>query len=61
MLHRLAVKGLEQRTKLGPETIAAVANLGDLRQRNRRAILCELLKRSFFLYYWNSKHNLVVL
>ena len=61
LLHRLAVKDLEQRTKLGPETMAAVVNLGDLRQRIRRAVLCELLERCFFLYYWNSKHNLVAL
>ena len=60
VLHRLAVKDLEQR-QLGPETISAVQKLGDIKARIRRAILGELLERCFFLYYWNSKHNLVVL
>ena len=47
VLHQLAVKDLEQRPKLGADTAAAVANLGDIRQRILRSILCEILERCF--------------
>ena len=47
VLHRLALKDLEQRTKLGAETVAAVASLGDIRQRIQRAILREIIERCF--------------
>ena len=59
VLHRLAVKDLEQRTSLGAETVRAVANLGDIRERIRRALLGEILERCMFLLYWNGKHNKV--
>ena len=57
ILHRLALKDLEQRTKLGAEAGAAVACLGDIRQRFLRLILKEVLLRCFFLARWNSKHQ----
>ena len=58
-MHRLAVRDLEQRTGLGPDTVGAVTNLGDIKQRLFREILCEVLERCFFLYYWSGKHDKV--
>ena len=58
-LHKLALKDLEQR-QLSEATRAAVANLGDLSQRIKRAALAEILDRCFFLLYWNGKHGNVV-
>ena len=57
LLHRLALVDLEQRPKLGAEAVAAVACLGDIRQRFLRLILKEVLFRCFFLARWNSKHQ----
>ena len=34
VLHRLALKDLEQRPKLGAEAAAAVENLGDIRKKD---------------------------
>ena len=59
LLHRLAVRDLEQRTGLGTDTVRAVANLGDIKQRSCREILCELIERCFCLYYWSGKHDKV--
>ena len=56
LLHRLALKDLEQR-RLGAETQAAVLNLGNISHRIRRRILQEVLERCLFLYYWNGKHQ----
>ena len=47
VLHKVALKDLEQRTKLGAETVAATASLGDIAHRIRRAILGEILERCF--------------
>ena len=58
-MHRLAVRDLEQRTGLGTETVGAVTNLGDINQRIFREVLCEVLERCFFLYYWSGKHDKV--
>ena len=55
VLHRLALKDLEQR-KLSSEVEAAVRNLGDIDQRIRRALLCEILNRCMFLLHWHAKH-----
>ena len=52
LLHRLAVKDLEQRT-LSPDTRAAVLNLGDINQRIQRRVLQEILERCMFLLYHN--------
>ena len=59
VLHKLATKDLEQRTSLGAETTRAVANLGDVQQRIRRAVLSEILERCMFLLHWNVRHNMV--
>ena len=56
LLHRLALKDLEQRPKLGAEAVAAVANLGDIKQRIKRAILTEILERCMFLAKWSGAH-----
>ena len=45
LLHRLAVRDLEQRTELGTEAQRAVTNLGDIKQRIFREILCEIIDR----------------
>ena len=58
-LHRCAVRDLEQRTSLAAETKAAVANLGNMLERMKRTILCEVLERTMFLYHWNGKHGKV--
>ena len=39
--------------------MGAVRNLGDIKQRIFREILCEVLHRCFFLYYWSGKHSKV--
>ena len=57
-LHRLATKDLEQRS-LGADTAAAIQNLGDITQRIRRALLCEILERCMFLLYWSAKNPMV--
>ena len=61
VLHQLASKDLEQRTKLGAETVAAVASLGDITQRIRRTIICEILERCFFLAHWSGKHQMIAM
>ena len=61
VLHRLAVKDLEHRPKLGAETVAVVASLGDIRQRILRSILCEILERCFFIAHWSGKHSHIAL
>ena len=58
VLHRLALKDLEQR-QLVAETVRAVSDLGDIKQRVKRAVLGEILTRCMFLLYWNGKHNKV--
>ena len=57
LLWRLASKDLEQRPNLGSETTRAVLNLGDLKQRIQRAILCEIIERVFSLLYENQKNH----
>ena len=58
-LHKLATRDLEQRTTLGAETTRAIQNLGDIDQRICRAVLCEILQKCMFLWYWNAKHSKV--
>jgi hypothetical protein len=53
LLHRLAVKDLEQRS-LSADTRSAILNLGDLKR-----ILQEILERCMFLLYYNQKHPTV--
>ena len=55
LLHKLAVKDLEQRT-LSSETRAAIVNLGNIDARINRRILQEILERCMFLLYYNQKH-----
>ena len=59
ILHKLAKRDLEQRTTLGQDIVNAVANLGDIRKRIRRSILCEILERCMFLAHWSGKHPMV--
>ena len=58
LLHRLAVKDLEQR-KLGAETRSAVLHLGNIQLRIRRRVLQEILERCMFLLYYNEAHPTV--
>ena len=58
LLHRLAVRDLEQRT-LSPDTRAAVLNLGDINKRIQRRVLQEILDRCMFLLYHSQKHTRV--
>ena len=60
ILHLCAVKDLEQRSSLAADTKAAVENLGDVRERIKRAVLLEVVERAMFLYHWNGKHGNVV-
>ena len=55
LLHKLAVKDLEQRT-LSSDTRAAIVNLGNIDARINRRILQEILEKCLFLLYYNSKH-----
>ena len=59
VIHKLALKDLEQR-KLSHEVEVAVLNLGDIDQRIRRAVLCEILERCMFLTPWHGKHPRLV-
>ena len=59
VLHKIALKDLEQRTNLGAETTAAVARLGDISLRIRRAVLTEILERCLFLANWSGKHHTI--
>ena len=56
-MHKLALRDLEQRTNLGAETAEAVARLGDISLRIRRAVLTEILERCLFLASWSGKHH----
>ena len=58
LLHRLAVKDLEQRS-LGVETRGAILNLGSIQSRIRRRVLQEILEKCMFLLYYNQKHGSV--
>ena len=55
LLHRMAVRDLEQRT-LSVATRTAILNLGDIKSRIGRRILQELLEKCLFLLYYNQKH-----
>ena len=59
MLHRLALKDLEQRD-LSAATRRAVESLGKISDRVRRGVLAELLQRTMYLLYFNVKHPRVV-
>ena len=59
ILHQLAKRDLEQRTSLGQDVVTAVENLGDIGNRIRRSILCEILERCMFLAHWSGKHAMV--
>ena len=58
ILHRLAVKDLEDRD-LAASTRTAVASLGKIADRVQRRVLAELLRRTMYLLYHNSKHPIV--
>ncbi len=58
LLHRLAVKDLEQRS-LGAETRGAILNLGSIQSRIHRRVLQEILEKCMFLLYYNQKHEQV--
>ena len=58
ILYKLAVKDLDQRP-MAADTMAAVRNLGDIGQRVRRHLLCEILERCMFLAYWTAAHPIV--
>jgi hypothetical protein len=58
LLHRVAVKDLEQRS-LSAETQAAILNLGDIKSRIGRRVLQEILEKCMFLLYYNQKHATV--
>ena len=55
LLHRMATKGLEQRS-LGAAARAATLNLGDATSRIRRRVLQEFLEPCMSLLYWTGKH-----
>ena len=59
VLHRLALKDLEQRD-LSAATRRAVESLGKISDRVRRGVLAELLQRTMYLLYFNVKHPRVV-
>ena len=59
VLYDLARRDVAQREALKQRTKDAVANLGDVAARIGRAILCEVLHRSFWLLRWNGKHSKV--
>ena len=58
LLHRPAVRDLEQRT-LSTAATGAVLHLGDINKRNQRRVLQEILERCMFLLYHNQKHPMV--
>jgi hypothetical protein len=58
LLHKLAVKDLEQRS-LSADTRSAILNLGDLKSCVCKRILQEILERCMFLLYYNQKHPTV--
>ena len=60
VLHRLALKDLEQR-HLGAEAGRAVRDLGDVNLRIKRTVLGDILETCVFLYYWNREHRKVAL
>jgi len=58
VLHQLATQDLTQRN-LEVATQTAVMNLGDITQRIKRVVLCELIGRCMFLLYWSGKNSKV--
>ena len=55
LLHKLAVRDLEQRS-LGVETRAAILNIGGIKNRICRRVLQDIVEKCMFLLYFNQKH-----
>ena len=59
VLNQLALKDLEQRTKLAEATKTAIRSLGSVPKRLCRVVLCEVLERCLYLARWNSRHEYI--